>query len=105
MSSDVSTLAGTIAVAMTADHLQYYEAGAKEVRGMYLPRIHRAWGHAAYRGWARLLLDRCRDLIHHGGRTTSYPTATKMPSRKAMRTTNTNTPKVRMVTVLVRHQR
>ena len=73
MSSDVSTLAGTIAVAMTADHLQYFEAGAKEVRGMYLHRIHRAWGHAAHRGWARLLLDRRRDLIHHGGRTTHLP--------------------------------
>ena len=58
MSSDVPTLAGTIAVAMTADHLQYFEAGAKEVRGMYLHRIHRARGHAACRGWARLLLDR-----------------------------------------------
>jgi len=69
----VSTLAGTIAVAMTADHLQYFEAGAKEVRGMYLYRIHRAWGHAAHRGWARLLLDRRRDLIYHGGRTTHLP--------------------------------
>ena len=73
MSSDVSTLAGTIAVAMTADHLQYFEAGVKEVRGVYMHRIHRARGHAAHHGWARLLLDRRRDLIHHGGRTTHLP--------------------------------
>ena len=33
----------------------------------------------------------------------TYPTATRMPSRKATRTTNTKTPKVRMATVLVRH--
>ena len=25
-----------------------------------------AWGHTAHRGWARLLLDRTRDLIIHG---------------------------------------
>ena len=25
-----------------------------------------AWGHTAHRGWARLLLDRARDLIIHG---------------------------------------
>ena len=26
----------------------------------------KAWGHTAHRGWARLLLDRARDLIIHG---------------------------------------
>ena len=30
---------------------------------MYKQRIRAAWGHAAHRGWARLLLDRRRDLI------------------------------------------
>ena len=58
---------------MTADHRQYFEAGAKEVRGMYRHRIHRARGYAAHRGWARLLLDRRRGIIHHGGRTTHLP--------------------------------
>ena len=29
-------------------------------------RIQKAWGHTAHRGWARLLLDRARDLIIHG---------------------------------------
>ena len=29
-------------------------------------RIQKAWGHTAHRGWARLLLDRARDLITHG---------------------------------------
>ena len=29
-------------------------------------RIQKAWGHAAHRVWARLLLDRTRDLIIHG---------------------------------------
>ena len=33
---------------------------------MYTQRIQRAWGHTAHRGWARLLLDRARDLIIHG---------------------------------------
>ena len=29
-------------------------------------RIQKAWGNTAHRGWARLLLDRARDLIIHG---------------------------------------
>ena len=34
---------------------------------MYRQRIQKAWGHTAHRGWARLLLDRARDLpIIHG---------------------------------------
>jgi hypothetical protein len=37
---------------------------------MYKQRIREAWGHAAHRGWARLLLDRRRDLINHGPRAT-----------------------------------
>ena len=37
---------------------------------MYKQRIRAAWGHAAHRGWARLLLDRRRDLIVHGPRAT-----------------------------------
>ena len=37
---------------------------------MYKQRIRTAWGHAAYRGWARFLLDRRRDLIINGPRAT-----------------------------------
>ena len=33
---------------------------------MYRKRIQKAWGHTAHRGWARLLLNRARDLIIHG---------------------------------------
>ena len=39
---------------------------AKRTKGMYRKRIQKAWGHTAHRGWARLLLDRARDLIIHG---------------------------------------
>jgi len=33
---------------------------------MYRQRVQKAWGHTAHRGWARLLLNRARDLITHG---------------------------------------
>ena len=33
---------------------------------MYRQHTQKAWGHTAHHGWARLLLDRARDLITHG---------------------------------------
>ena len=33
---------------------------------MYRQRNQKAWGLTAHRGWARLLLNRARDLITHG---------------------------------------
>jgi len=39
---------------------------AKRTKGMYRQRTQKAWGHTAHHGWARLLLNRARDLIIHG---------------------------------------
>jgi len=32
----------------------------------YRQRIQKAWGYTAHSNWARLLIDRARDLIIHG---------------------------------------
>ena len=37
----------------------------ERTKGMYRQRIQKAWGHTAHRGWARLLLNRARNLIIH----------------------------------------
>ena len=70
MSSDVGSLADVTASALAADHIQFFSTSAAEAKGMYKQRIRAAWGHAAHRGWARLLLGRCRDFIVHGPRAT-----------------------------------
>jgi len=56
-----------------------YNSDAKRTKGMYRQRIQKAWGHTAHRGWARLLLNRARDLIihdpaHHGANSAAMPT-------------------------------
>jgi len=66
MSSDTELIADLIATALAADHIQFYSESAKQAKGMFKQRIRKAWGHTAHRGWARLLLDRRRDLIIHG---------------------------------------
>ena len=70
MSSDVDALADVIVSALAADYIQFFSTSAVEAKGMYKQRIRTAWGHAAHRGWARLLLDRRRDLVVHGPRAT-----------------------------------
>ena len=66
MPGDVSCICDIIAHELVWTHVSYYNDDAKRTKGMYTQRIQRAWGHTAHRGWARLLLDRTRDLIIHG---------------------------------------
>ena len=66
MSGDVSRICDIIAHDLARTHVSYYNDDAKRTKGMYRKRIQKAWGHTAHRGWARLLLDRARDLITHG---------------------------------------
>ena len=70
MPSDVEALTDVTASALAAYHIQFFSTSAVEAKGMCKQRIRAAWGHAAHRGWARLLLDRHRDLIVHGPRAT-----------------------------------
>ena len=63
MSGDVSRICSIIAHDLARTHVSYYNDDAKRTKGMYRKRIQKAWGHTAHRGWARLLLDRARDLM------------------------------------------
>jgi hypothetical protein len=66
MSEDVSRICDIIAYELARAHVSYYNGDAKQTRGIYRQGTHKAWGHTAHRGWARLLLSRTRDLITHG---------------------------------------
>ena len=65
MSEDVSCICDIIAHYLVRTHVSYYNEDAKRIKGMYRQRIQKAWGRTAQRGWARLLLNRVRDLIIH----------------------------------------
>ena len=80
MSGDVSRICDIIAHDLARMHVSYYNDDAKRTKGMYRQRLQEAWGHTAHRGWARLLLDRARDLIiihspaHRGATGAAVPT-------------------------------
>jgi len=65
MPEDVSRICGITAHDPARTHVSYYNDDAKRTKGLYRQRIQKAWGHTAHRGWARLLLNRARDLITH----------------------------------------
>ena len=66
MSSDMELLVDLIATALAEGHVSFYADSAKQAKRMFKQRIRKTLGHVAHRGWARLLLDRRRDLIIHG---------------------------------------
>ena len=79
MSEDVSRICDIIAHDLARTHVSYYNDGAKRIKGMYRHHIQKAWGHTAHRGWARLFLNRARDLIihdaaHYGANGAAMPT-------------------------------
>ena len=63
ISEDVSRICDIIAHDLARTHVSYYNNDARHTKGMYRQRTQEAWGHTAHRGWARLLLNRARDLI------------------------------------------
>ena len=67
MSEDVSRICNIIAHDLARTHVSYCNDDAKRTKGMYRQRIQKAWGHTAQRGWARLLLDRARDITIRPG--------------------------------------
>ena len=66
MPEDASRICGIIAHDLAQTHVSYYNDDAKRTRSMHRQCIQKAWGHTAHRGWARLHLDRARDLIIYG---------------------------------------
>jgi hypothetical protein len=63
MSSDAYAIADLVASLLAAEHSSFFNEKASEAKGMFLQRIYRSWGLTAHLGWARLLLDRSRDLV------------------------------------------
>ena len=48
---------------LAVEHCSFYgDKSSRAVGGNFLNQLYRSWGHTAYRGWARLFLDR-RSLV------------------------------------------
>ena len=63
VSSQIRDLADLVACELSAEYLSFFDIAKKESKGIFTQRIRRSLGLAVHRGWAKLLLDRCRDLV------------------------------------------
>jgi hypothetical protein len=65
MSEGVHCITSFIASELASHHLQFFALDPGMVRSIFLRRVRRSLGLKAHRGWAKLLLDRTRDLVQH----------------------------------------
>jgi hypothetical protein len=96
MSPDTYAIAGLISSALANEHSSFFACRPSEAKGMFTQRLYRSLGLAARLGWARLLVDRYRDLVEIPvpparalvvAATTSPPT---IKTRSSTRTTHDN---------------
>ena len=59
----VRDLADYVACELNAEHLALIDGAMNESKQMFTQRIRRSIGLAVHRGWAKLLLERCRGLV------------------------------------------
>jgi len=63
----ISSSSSSIAHDLARTHVSYYSDDANQAHQGHVQAAHsEGLGHTAHRGWARLLLDRARDIIIHG---------------------------------------
>ena len=63
MSPDTYMIADLVASVLAEEHCSYYCEPPSDAKAMYTNRLYRSLGLAAHLGWARLLVDRYRDLV------------------------------------------
>ena len=58
-----SSIADLISSVLANEHCSFFADKPSEAKGMFTQRLYRSLGLAAHLGWARLLVDRYRDLV------------------------------------------
>jgi hypothetical protein len=63
MSPDTYAIADLISSVLASEHCLFFADKPSEAKDMFTQRLYRSLGLAAHLGWARLLVDRYRDLV------------------------------------------
>jgi hypothetical protein len=63
MSPGTYPIAGLISSVLANEHSSFFADKPSEAKGMFTQRLYRSLGLAAHLGYARLLVDRYRDLV------------------------------------------
>ena len=65
VSMQVRDLADLVACELNAEHLALFDGAMNESKQMFTRQIRRSIGLAVHRGWAILLLGRCREIVQY----------------------------------------
>jgi hypothetical protein len=65
LSSAFHAIIDLIASQLADEHLQFFDIDHGMCKSIFLQQVRRSLGLALHRGWAKLMLDRCRDLVQH----------------------------------------
>ena len=63
VSTDTYALVDLISSVLADDHCSYYTESPSEAKAVFTQRLYNSFGLSAHLGWARLLIDRYRDLV------------------------------------------
>jgi hypothetical protein len=63
MSPDTYAIADLVASVLAAEHCSFYSEAPSEAKALFTQQLYRSLGLTAHLGWARLLVDRHRDLV------------------------------------------
>jgi hypothetical protein len=63
MPPDTYAIAGLISSVLANEHCSFFADKPSEAKGMFTKRLYRSLGLVAHLSWARLLVDRYRDLV------------------------------------------
>jgi hypothetical protein len=63
MSPDTYAICDLAATVLAAEHCSFFSDTPSDAKALYTQRLYQSVGLAAHLGWARLLVDRFRDLV------------------------------------------
>ena len=63
--SAIQVIIDLIAFHFKDGHLRFFDIDHGTCKSIYLHQVWRGLGLSLHRGWANLVLDRCRDLVQH----------------------------------------
>ena len=63
MSPDTYAITDLVASVLAAEHCSFYSEAPSDAKALFTQQLYRSLGLTAHLGWARLLVDRHRDLV------------------------------------------
>ena len=97
MSLDTYAIADLVASVLAAEHCSYYSEAPSDAKALFTQQLYRSLGLTAHLGWARLLVDRHRDLVQVPAAAGQHTSGSRGPhpmtrTRTSTATSSTPTP-------------